>query len=156
MRISDCSWLLSARAAMSSKPTEEFTIAWPFPPVATIVPEITVPPEPACATRALLAGCPTESTRTGKSAPGGRAVAGCGTDAAGAEVAVCPLTGLAEEWGAGVTCREVVGEAAAADSVTAEPLCTAVDEAATGVPEADAGDATWVDGPATEVWIGAG
>ena len=81
MRMADCICPASARAATSSRPTDEFTIACPLPPVATMVPEITVPPLPCCAGNALLVGAPTDKTRMGKSAPGGRALPGFGADA---------------------------------------------------------------------------
>ncbi len=55
-------------------------MAWPFPPVATMVPDITVLPLPACAGSALLVCAPTDNTRTGKSVPGGSAVPGFGAE----------------------------------------------------------------------------
>ncbi|UUX50519.1 hypothetical protein NUH88_02240 [Nisaea acidiphila] len=64
------------------------------------MPEITVPPVDGCVPRALLAGCPTERTRTGKSVPGGNAVTGRGA-AEAAEPVWDEAAGAAGCWGVG-------------------------------------------------------
>lgn len=91
-------------------------MACPLPPVATMVPDITVPPLLDWAGKALLVCAPMDRTRTGKSVPGGSAVAGRGTavpaaaGAGAAEVLPVAVAALLLSW---VLCLTVVAEMAA-------------------------------------------